>query len=471
MEGFPKMSDQNGAAPRAPAELRPSQDQLSRWWPRAVIATLAIGFTVLILLTIKVHYDAPPIPDQVVDPRGTVVFSKADIQDGQEVFLKYGLMNNGSIWGHGGYLGPDFSASYLHNLAVHLGEWTAKQRYGKPLAELAGEDRAAVEAAVRFELKQNRFDPDSGNLTFTDGQTDSYRRQIDWWADYFSEPGGNGGLPAEFLTRGDELKDLTAFFAWAAWASVTNRPGESFTYTNNFPYDPLVGNVPPERRGAVEWAQPDRVARRHRAGAAGLRQVRLSRLEVEPSTTVVPRLRPGDPTPSQRAVDEVLRHRGVAVPDADAGRRRHGALPRRAGDFYGSRLSGFLPEQCPAHLASAAGHLLDRDRLCRRRAVARGGMRRPPASRRRQRAVHPYSVRRNGRRRGRKPARANGPARPVAGRVWFWFGNQGWEYLELGRAWQIVLAVGAGVLVRSAAAQRGAGVKRPRAATAHRASS
>ncbi len=92
-------------APQARTELGSSQDRLSPWWRRSVLAVMVIGFSVLIGLTIKVHYDAPPIPDQVVDSRGAVVFRKSDIQSGQEVFLKYGLMDNGSIWGHGGYLG------------------------------------------------------------------------------------------------------------------------------------------------------------------------------------------------------------------------------------------------------------------------------------------------------------------------------------------------------------------------------
>ena len=275
------MSDQNGAAPRAPAELSPSQDQLSRWWPRAVIATLAIGFSILILLTIKVHYDAPPIPDRVVDANGRLLFSKQDIQAGQAVFLKHGLMDNGSIWGHGGYLGPDFSATYLHRLAIHIGQALAMRRHGTSLNALAPEDRAAVETLVRATLKENRYDPASAVLTYTDGEAESYRLQIDEWASYFSNPAENGGLPAGFIRPGDELRQLTAFFAWTAWASVTNRPGESTTYTNNFPYDPLAGNVPSGR--AVLWSALSLIALlgRHGPGPACLRQVRLSGLEIE----------------------------------------------------------------------------------------------------------------------------------------------------------------------------------------------
>ena len=92
------------------------EDRLSPWWRNAVILIMIVGFSILIGLTVRSYRDAPPIPDQVVGPIGEVVFTGADVRAGQQVFLKYGLMENGSIWGHGAYLGPDFSAAYLHDL-------------------------------------------------------------------------------------------------------------------------------------------------------------------------------------------------------------------------------------------------------------------------------------------------------------------------------------------------------------------
>ena len=66
-----------------------------------------------------------------MDPSGAVVFSGDDVRAGQEVFLKYGLMDNGSIWGHGGYLGPDFSAAVLHEWALELARQRASLASGK----------------------------------------------------------------------------------------------------------------------------------------------------------------------------------------------------------------------------------------------------------------------------------------------------------------------------------------------------
>ena len=196
--------------------------------------------------------DAPPIPERVINQAGETVFTGDDIIDGQQVFLRYGLMENGTIWGHGAYLGPDFSAEYLHTLALDTAETFAQRLYGKDLPRLTAEEKAAVYAEVQQSLKENRYSPDTGRLTLTPPEVASYSRQIAKWKAYFSEPALNRGLSKSLISDPKELQQLTAFFAWTAWASVTNRPGRSYTYTNNFPYDPMAGNTP--SRDAFLWS-------------------------------------------------------------------------------------------------------------------------------------------------------------------------------------------------------------------------
>src|SRR5512139_2678454 len=104
-------------------------ETLSPWWRRSVMIVLVLGFAVLIWMAIRAHRDAPPIPERVVGPSGETLFTHDQILAGQEVFLKYGLMENGTIWGHGAYLGPDFSAEYLHVLAIDTRNHLAKQVY------------------------------------------------------------------------------------------------------------------------------------------------------------------------------------------------------------------------------------------------------------------------------------------------------------------------------------------------------
>ena len=217
---------------------------LSPWWKVAALATMAAGFAVLILLTVKAYQNAPPIPDKFVDSAGAVIFTADDVIAGQQVFLKHGLMDNGTIWGHGGYLGPDFSAQSLHILALNLADRIARERLSLGYTDLTPEERAAIDGAVALDLKANRYNPATGTLALSAGGAQSFNGQIEYWTKYFGEPERNGGLARETVSDPRELRQLTAFFTWTAWASAAMRPGTSHSYTNNFPYEPLAGNTP-----------------------------------------------------------------------------------------------------------------------------------------------------------------------------------------------------------------------------------
>ena len=227
-----------------PLSARTTDAVLSPWWRRASLITMALGFAVLILLTFKVYHEAPPIPEKVMSTDGAVVFTADDVRAGQEVFLKYGLMDNGSIWGHGALLGPDFSAAYLHSLALHSANHIAQQRHASVLDRLTPAQRAGIEAEVRTELKRNRFDPQTATLTVEPAFADWFKQQPGAWSDYFSSPVGNGGLSVKTISDPADLRQLSAFVAWTAWASVVTRPGTAHSYTNNFPFDPVAGNTP-----------------------------------------------------------------------------------------------------------------------------------------------------------------------------------------------------------------------------------
>src|SRR5512133_1528999 len=117
-------------------ETIPTSEKLSPWWRRGVLIVMLVGFSVLIYLTINAYRTSPPIPEKVTTDAGEVVFTKADVQAGQEVFLKNGLMDNGTIWGHGAMLGPDFSAAYLHALSLEASNEISQQTYQKPFDAL-----------------------------------------------------------------------------------------------------------------------------------------------------------------------------------------------------------------------------------------------------------------------------------------------------------------------------------------------
>jgi nitric oxide reductase subunit B len=414
-------------------------DALSPWWRHTVILTMVAGFTILIWLSAKTYQDAPPIPQRVVDAAGETLFTQEDILAGQGVFLKYGLMDNGTIWGHGAYLGPDFSAAYLHALAVEASEMIAKQKHGRSLAELSPEEQSAVSAEAQQLLKQNRYDSDLQLLRFAEPEALSYRRQIDKWTAYFSKPGSNGGLPTKYITSTREIRQLTAFFAWIAWASVANRPGKSYSYTNNFPYEPMAGNTP--TGDALLWSALSLIAL-----LAGIAAVLFAFGKFDylgwkgKSEHIHPQMLPGMTTASQQAVIKyflvvaLLFFAQVVVGGATAHYR---AEP---GGFYGIDLSGWFPSHLVRtwHLQLAIFWIAT--------AYVAGGLFLAPSLGGKEPAgqvtgVNLLFVALVFVVAGSLLGEMLGLSQMLGG-LWFWFGHQGWEYLELGRSWQILLAVG-----------------------------
>jgi nitric oxide reductase subunit B len=203
---------------------------VSRGWVQAVVLTLLFGFLVLGIMGYGTYSGQPPIPEKVVDPAGKTVFTGGDIREGQKVFLRNGLMEYGSVFGHGGYLGPDYTADYLRRSALAV-----RKHYGG-----RGSDRAAARTVEDF--KNNRYDPQTRTLTFTGAQAVAFREVTDHYGRYFGEPTTRYGLRPGAITDPTEIMQLAAFFGWSAWAAATERPGKDYSYTNDWPPEPLVGN-------------------------------------------------------------------------------------------------------------------------------------------------------------------------------------------------------------------------------------
>ena len=160
-------------------------ETLSPWWRRSAIIMIVACFCILGWLAKLTYSGAPPIPERVVGPDGAVLFTGRDITAGQQVFLRYGLMENGTIWGHGAYIGPDFSAEYLHTLALDAEEAVAERHGFVMQAALRPSQRLIVNAEVAQLLKQNRYDPVTKTLTFTEAEAASFQRQIGLWTKHF----------------------------------------------------------------------------------------------------------------------------------------------------------------------------------------------------------------------------------------------------------------------------------------------
>jgi len=203
---------------------------IGRGWVQAAVLVILGGFLVLGLLAVRTYQAQPPIPERVVTPDGRVLFTGEDIRQGQEAFLRNGLMQYGSIFGHGAYLGPDFTADYLHRAATIV-----QDQYGGP---------DAGHARTVEDFRTNRYDERTGTLVWTDAQAKAFTELTAHYATLLGSPEGKQGLRPNAVTDPAEIHDLTAYFGWTAWAAAAERPGKTYSYTNNWPSEPLVGNEP-----------------------------------------------------------------------------------------------------------------------------------------------------------------------------------------------------------------------------------
>jgi nitric oxide reductase subunit B len=414
-------------------------EPLSPWWIRTILLVMILGFSGLIMITMLSYRNAPPIPQVVLDNEGTIMFSGADISNGQSVFLKYGLMANGSIWGHGAYLGPDFSAVALHRMGTATADAIAQQHYQQPFLALSSSQQAGITAEAAIALKINRYDAVTNTLRFTSAQSASFRQESKYWQQYFHNPTRNGGLKADPITDPVELHQFAAFVTWAAWASVTARPGYTYSYTNNFPYDPSVGNLPTS--SALLWSALSLIVL-----LAGIASVLLAFGKFDflgwftRGHHIHPHLIPGSSSDGQNALVKffvVVAALLLAQSMVGAAVAHYRADPN---SFYGFDLTRIFPSNLMRtwHLQMAIFWIATAYVAA---ALFLGRSLRNDEPHWLAGAIHglfaAFALVIVGSLLGEWLGISQ-----LLGRWCFWMGNQGWEYLELGRVWQYLLVAG-----------------------------
>lgn len=185
----------------------------------------------------------PPYPGKVVSESGTVLTGKDRIMSGQQIWQKYGLMDLGSVWGHGTYRGPDFTAQALHLKGNTMRAKMARDKFGQAYEALTTEQKGSVDAVVVSQIKTNRYDAKTDTLTFSPLQEHALLENRKFYDDLFSKGDPKGVIRAGAVKSAEERRDLADFFLWTAWCAGTQRPGDTHTYTNNWPHDPVNGNT------------------------------------------------------------------------------------------------------------------------------------------------------------------------------------------------------------------------------------
>ncbi|MCL5039477.1 MAG: nitric-oxide reductase large subunit [Firmicutes bacterium] len=421
-------------------------------WKHGLLLTVLIGFSVLLMGGFWIYQSKAPIPERIVAPSGTVLSTAANIKGGQAVYQKYGLMDYGSVLGHGAYLGEDFTAESLHRLTLYMRDFYAR-KLGQPFyTSLDSAAQAAVAQQVVNDLKANQYDPKAKNLVLTEAQAYAFSELRNYYREVFTKGEPDRGLNPSLISenhipsqerawvgQGDQINQISDFFFWTAWLSAVRRPGLDHTFTNNWPYDPAAGNTP---TWASLWWSAASVALLILMMAFILYVYNRYRLQMEDAYTTLPHLdlNSGPVTLSQV---KTAKYFLVVVLLFLAQSLLGGLLAHfyvQGNSFYGFDIGALLPFNVARgwHLQLAVFWIAT--------AWLATGIFVAPAI-------------------GGGEPKWQGllvdvlfvalvivvggsllgewlGARGQLGNLWWLLGNQGWEYLELGRIWQVLLAAG-----------------------------
>lgn len=213
-------------------------------------AILLLSFGVLLYMGREIYLAAPPMPKSVQTTTGQTLFTQQDIETGREVWQTTGGHQQGSIWGHGAYVAPDWSADWLHREATGLLELWATREHGKSFDSLDASQRASLQARLQEEIRANTYDAGTGVVTVSEDRATVIAQTAAHYDGLFGSDPSLDTLRSQYAMKQNPVPDaarreaLTAFFFWTSWSTVTNRPNDDVTYTSNWPSEPLVGNTP-----------------------------------------------------------------------------------------------------------------------------------------------------------------------------------------------------------------------------------
>lgn len=223
--------------------------QYKRLWLTLAFIFFA-SFAVLLYYGGVIIQEKPPIPDRVVTETGEVVMTQADIRDGQNIWQRMGGQEVGSIWGHGSYVAPDWTADWLHReLTWILDKW-ANEKYNADYDALSAEKQAELKALLKEEIRTNTYDEATNEIVLSQTRAEAIEAVGSHYHKVFGDDPSMAeyreqiAIPANTVPRMEDREKLLAFFFWASWSTSTNREGMDITYTNNWPGEPLIDNEP-----------------------------------------------------------------------------------------------------------------------------------------------------------------------------------------------------------------------------------
>ena len=199
----------------------------------AFIAVMVGSFAVLGYYGVEIYRKAPPVPERVVTTERAVVMTGQEIKDGQNVWQSLGGQEVGTVWGHGSYVAPDWSADWLHRESMYLLNRWAQQDFAKRFKDLDDEVQASLKVRLQKELRTNSYNLETGELVISPLRAAAFQAIGNHYSGLFTDDPDKSALreayaiPENSIKDSGRLKPLNAFFFWTSWASSTNRPGKT----------------------------------------------------------------------------------------------------------------------------------------------------------------------------------------------------------------------------------------------------
>ncbi len=219
------------------------------WISFAVVFTLS--FAILGWIGTRIYQEMPPIPARVLSTDGSVVVAEGDVGRGQNVWQSLGGMEVGSIWGHGSYVAPDWTADWLHREATFVLDDWARAEQGKPYAQLSVEQQAGLRGRLEQMYRRNSYDPATNTIVIDPVRARAFEACLRHFSHVFMQGEPKYAIPSGSVSTPERMRQFAGFIFWTAWSASAMRRGDTISYTNNWPYEPLIGNRPTGE--AVIW--------------------------------------------------------------------------------------------------------------------------------------------------------------------------------------------------------------------------
>ena len=215
-----------------------------------LIGVLIVTFSLLGYYGAEVYRTAPPIPAKIETAGGEVLYTHDSILDGQTAWQSVGGMQLGSIWGHGAYQAPDWTADWLHRELLNWLDVAAERAHGRPFADIDAAAQAVLRDRMKTEYRTNTYNPETGVAMVSSTRADAIAKTALYYDQLFSDAPAlhktreHFAMKENTLPSAERRAQMMGFFFWTAWAAATERPRTTATYTNNWPHEPLIGNKP-----------------------------------------------------------------------------------------------------------------------------------------------------------------------------------------------------------------------------------